>query len=499
MFIDSRELDDNTLIQGDICIIGGGAAGISIAREFIGSNKKVVLLESGGLEFDAAIQSLYEGENTGLRTFDINVNRLRYFGGTTNHWAGHSRPLEAFDFEQKDWIPHSGWPITRNDLEPFYQRAQPVLELGEFHYENLDILTDATGLKDLQLDDKRLKTVLYSQSPPTRFGQRYRQELADADNVDVYLYANVLELLTNDNASTVNEIKVISINGPAFRVSAKKIVLATGGMENARLLLLSNTVMPSGLGNNNDLVGRYFMDHILLRPGVDVSLTHPGIDFRLYHALYKVAGGKRFAIISATNYLLNHEKLTNFRLHLYPTGPRYGTPIGGVFSDVDGFSAENPLKKARNNSIAMHMVLEPVPNPDSRLSLSANNKDRYGQSKLEVKWLLVDADLAHAFRAMELIALEFGRMGLGRGYSQLFKDKTQWPGNLEAGKHHCGTTRMAEQPAKGVVDANCRVFGIDNLFIAGSSVFPTIGYANPTLTIVALAIRLSDHIKAQLT
>ena len=144
------------------------------------------------------------------------------------------------------------------------------------------------------------------------------------------------------------------------------------------------------------------------------------------------------------------------------------------------------------------MVLEPVPNPESRITLSKTRLDIFEQPKLEVKWLVEDADLSHAYRAMSLIAMEFGRMGLGRGYSQLFKDSTQWPRHMEAGKHHCGTTRMSDNPKTGVIDANCKVFGIDNLYIAGSSVFPTIGYANPTITIVALALRLADHVKQRL-
>ncbi len=495
MLIDSRELTDGSSLQADICIIGGGAAGITIAREFIGTNNKVILLESGGLEFDQQIQSLYSGDNTGLPSFDIDVNRLRYFGGTTNHWAGHSRPLDPIDFEEKEWMPHSGWPITRADLETYYQRAQPVLQLGGYDYENLAKLTRATGLEALALDERRLKTAVYGQSPPTRFGIEYRNELARAANIQVYLYANVLELLPNESAVHVDYLRVASFKGPRFRVAARQFILATGGMENARLLLLSKQFTPEGLGNRNDLVGRYFMDHVLLRPGLDVSFTHPGLQLGLYHALHDVEGGKKFAIVAATEHLLRKERLANFRIHLYPTGPHYKTPIGGIFSDLDGFAGENPLEKTRNNSIAMHMVLEPVPNPDSRITLSQNKLDIFEQPKLEVKWLVEDADLTHAYRAMELIALEFGRMGLGRGYSQLFIDKTRWPKHMEAGKHHCGTTRMSKDPKTGVIDANCKVFGVDNLHIAGSSVFPTIGYANPTITIVALALRLSDHLK----
>lgn len=498
MFVDSRELPENSLLEADVCIIGGGAAGIGIAREFVGSNINVILLESGGLEFDPQIQALYSGENTGLPSFDVHVNRLRYFGGTTNHWAGHSRPLDPIDFEKKQWVPHSGWPISRDDLEDYYRRAQPVLELGDYDYENLSKLTESTGHDELALDHRRLKTAVYGQSPPTRFGSKYRDELDQAANIAVYLYANVLELIAGDSISHVEHLNVASFNGPRFQVKARHIILATGGLENARLLLLSTRQNPKGLGNDNGLVGRYFMDHLLLRPGLDVSFTHPGLDLSLYHDLHDVQGGKKFAILAATESLLRKEQLTNFRAHLYPTSPHYQTPIGGIFSDVDGFEGANPLEKSRNNSIAMHMVLEPVPNPESRISLSETNFDIFEQPTLQVNWQVEEVDLAHAQRAMALIAMEFGRMGLGRGYSQLFKDKTRWPNHMEAGKHHCGTTRMSGDPKSGVVDKNCKVFGLENLYIAGSSVFPTIGYANPTITIVALAIRLSDHIKQRL-
>jgi len=499
MFIDSRELSKNQLLQTDVCIIGAGAAGISIANEFIGTNTNVLLLESGGLDYDNNIHELYFGKNIGRKTFDLHINRLRYFGGTTNHWAGHSRPLDPIDFEHKAWIPYSGWPISRDDLNDYYLRAQSNLDLGEYHYENLDILLDQTGLEALALDNKRLKTALYSQSPPTRFGQKYRQPLKQANNIDVCFYANVLELISNESVTSVSQLDVASFGGERFRVKAKHIVLATGGMENARLLLLSKQNNQQGLGNDDGLVGRFFMDHILLRPGLDVSFTHPGIYLRLYHALHDVAGGKKFAVVAATEQILRKEKLANFRIHLYPTIPDYQTPVGSVFSYIDGFFGENPLTKKHNNSISMHLILEPFPNPDSRITLSETDYDIFDQPKLELNWQIEKANKMHAYRAMELIALEFGRLGLGRGYSKLFKNKAQWPEHIEAGKHHCGTTRMAAHPKNGVVNKNCKVFGLDNLYIAGSSVFPTIGYANPTLTIVALALRLSDHIKSQLS
>lgn len=494
MFVDALNLPDGHLIEADVCIIGGGAAGISMAREFIGTPHRVALLESGGFEFDAQTQSLYKGSNVGLPTFDVHVNRLRYFGGTTNHWAGHCRPLDSIDFEPREWIPHSGWPLTRRSLDPYYRRAQPICELGEYRYEDLGYFADRTGLPVLELEQSRLRSVVYNQSPPTRFGDVYRGEIRDARNVTVYLNANLLELKTDADARHVTGARAACIDGPRIAVRARRFVLAAGGMENARLLLLSNGANPAGLGNDRGLVGRYFMDHVLLRPGVDISFTVPGIDLRLYRSLHEVAGGRMFSVLAASETRMRRERLANFRIHLVPSGPRFEQAAGGVFSRLDGFKRGSDGSEEGYGSIALHLVLEPVPNPESRITLSGE-RDLFGQRRIAVDWRLTDAELGNAHRALELAALEFGRMGLGRGFGAIFRNPRTWPGNLEAGKHHCGTTRMSDSPDTGVVDGDCKVHGIDNLYVAGSSVFPTIGYANPTLTIVALALRLADNLK----
>jgi choline dehydrogenase-like flavoprotein len=509
MFIDARQLEQGRAIDADICIIGAGAAGITMAREFIGSSTRVALLESGGLAFDERSQSLYRGENIGLPSFDVNVNRLRYFGGTTNHWAGHCRPLDAIDFEKRNWIPHSGWPISRRELDPYYLRAQPIVGLGPYEYDNLDFWQREINLPSLELDQNRLNTVVYNQSPPTRFGQVYREELEKANNIQVYLNANVLEIATNDGASKVTGLKLACIEGPRFSMTAKIYVLATGGMENARILLLSNRVQARGLGNDQDLVCRYFMDHILLRPGADVSFSDPYLNLSLYSALHQAHQSQMFAILASPETLLRKEQLNNFRIHLLRRKPAYPAPVGRIMSRLDGagsddFSSEagpildkHELRIAGRDAISLHLVLEPTPDPDSRITLS-NTTDLFGQREINVNWKIAQKDLSFAYRAMELAALEFGRLGLGRAYGAIFADAAHWPKNLEAGRHHCGTTRMTDDPKTGVVDRNCKLNTVSNLYIAGSSVFPTIGYANPTLTIVALALRLADFTKTRL-
>jgi choline dehydrogenase-like flavoprotein len=268
-------------------------------------------------------------------------------------------------------------------------------------------------------------------------------------------------------------------------------------MENPRIMLLSNRYAPDGLGNGRGLVGRFYTDHILIRPALDVSLSRTDLSFRLYTRSHEINGGEVFAIMTPPAEWTRREKTTRFRFHLYELPPRYEFPLGGVFSDLDNAPEVSPLSKDRGTSIQVHMAMEPIPNPDAFVRLS-DERDMFGQRKLECKWIVTEAELANARRAIELCALEFGRMGYGRAYSPLLETPDEWPATFHSGKHHCGTTRMSDSPETGVVDRNGKVFDVDNLYVTGSSVFPNIGHTNPTLNLIALALRLADHLKEKL-
>ncbi len=497
MFIDGRELPDNHIVEADICIIGAGAVGISMALEFNNTNTSVALIESGGLEFDAKTQSLYQGGHIGDPTYPLETNRLRYFGGTTNHWAGHCRPFDEFDFSVRDWVPYSGWPVTAEEMQPYFARSQPVMQLGEYDYDSVENYARELGLKPLPLQGERLINVLKHQSPPTRFGKQYKDEIEKSNNITVYLHSNTLELKSNESADHVTQAVVACIDGPEYRVKARYFVLAAGGLENPRLMLLSNSTAPEGLGNDNNLVGRFYTDHLLIRPAMDVSLSHFKYDFRLYTRIHNINGGKIFAIMTASAGLTKKEKMTRFRFHLYPHAPRYDAAVGGVFSKLDNSPHVTPLSMERGTSIQVHMAMEPIPNPDALVRLS-DDLDIFGQRKLEVKWLVSEQELANAHRAIQIGALEFGQMGLGRASAPILEKPDQWPAEFTSGKHHCGTTRMASNPKQGVIDKNAKVFGIDNLFVTGSSIFPTIGHTNPTLNLIAFSLKLSDHLKQKL-
>ena len=235
MHVDARTLPNGSLLEGDVCIVGAGAAGITIAREWIGSHRKVLLLEGGGLQYEPAMQDLYRGEIVGLPYFPLQAARLHYFGGTTGHWAGWCATFDAIDFEKRDWVPHSGWPIRREDLDSFYVRAQPLLQLGPYEYAAAAWQRRYPALVPLTLDPRVVWTKMWQFSPPTRFGTTYRDAIFGARNVELYTHANVCEIEPNDAVTAVQGLRVRGFDGKEIRVRARHYVLACCSIQNARL------------------------------------------------------------------------------------------------------------------------------------------------------------------------------------------------------------------------------------------------------------------------
>lgn len=535
MFLDARQVPSNTTLEADVIIIGAGAAGITIAREMIGTARKVIILESGGMEMAPAEQSLNAGENVGLEYPALETGRSRYFGGGTNCWGGWCRPLEEIDFKKRDWVPHSGWPFERSVLMPFYARAHEMCNVGSSDYDpgNWEKQLSPLGLKPLPLEDERVVTQISQVSKQPRFGIAYREELGDAQNVDVYLHANVVEIETVDTGAQVTGLRVATLEGNEFRVTGSRFVLATGGIENPRLLLLSNRVQKSGLGNQHDLVGRFFMEHPRVHAG-EIVLNDPHMSTNLYDPQYTYFDSPIGAHLALTPETLRSEKLVNFKTWIITVYHGEEAPGGVSLKNLyrairkttlpDQFIDTSASFWARNvanvvwdfphttavicgrlfkprwlvKKLMFANFCEPSPNRDSRVTLSTQ-KDSLGLNRVRLDWRLNPLDKYSIGRAHEIIDEAVQRTGLGRVENKLpIEDNNVWPDDLSWGWHHMGTTRMHDDPRQGVVDRNCQVHGIENLYVAGSSVFPTGGNDLPTMTIVALALRLADHLKETL-
>jgi choline dehydrogenase-like flavoprotein len=524
MIIDFRNLENKSVIEGDLCIIGAGAAGITVAREFLNSKLKVVVIESGGVEADLETQALYKGQNVGLNYYPLDACRLRFFGGTTGHWNGQCSPLNEIDFQERPWIPYSGWPITKAELDPFYKRAHVICGLGPYVYN--DDVWRMLNIEAPPLDPSKIQIRFWQFSRGLRFGQVYRQDLQNAPNIHVYLHANVVNIQTNREGSAVDSIDIRSLDGKFGKVKAKAFVLATGGIENARLLLLSNRIEPMGIGNRFDLVGRFFMEH----PQIECGTVLP-TNLRKVLEIYRkhwIKDLMYWAGLRISPERQREEKIPNAAAMMYyvldpDSGvtalilmansfkkkgkwpDEFWTKLWNVLKDLDDVAAEayryfvrNEEPLAKPKLVTLYGVTEQIPNPDSRVYLS-HEKDRLGLNRPRLDWRLTELDTRGLSLLPKLIGAEFGRLNLGRVRlpDWVQSNNLGAPQGIHGGFHHIGTTRMSDDPKKGVVDRNCRVHGNANLYIAGSSVFPTSGYTMPTLTIVALALRLSDHLKAR--
>jgi choline dehydrogenase-like flavoprotein len=500
MIIDFRNLADGTSIDTDLCIIGAGPAGITLAREFIGTDVRVCLLESGGEEPEEETQDLCDGETVGLPYFPLDGTRIRTLGGPSYHWMGRCGRLLPIEMEERDWVPYSGWPIQRASLEPFYRKAHKICELGDYFYgsENWQQL----GFPEPDFDSKKVQARFWRISPPTRFGPKYRNALEKASNTSVYLNASVTNIQASVGGDQIERVDIRTLEGTSGSVTAQVFVLASGGMDNPRLMLASNKVEPAGLGNRHDLVGRFFMEHLEDVCADVVAADAPKL-VRMFgknrtgpvtinaglcpsEPLQRdrriLSGSMSVEYISDLNSGVGAAKsvVTDMQKGIFPDN--VGTKLWQILSDLDEVApaAYERLVKGEPlvsgiKSMFLWARQEQAPNPNSRITLS-QEKDAVGLTRVRLDWQVTELDKLPDW---------------------LMEEGKDWTPKMHGGNHHMGTTRMADNPKKGVVDRNCQVHGIENMYVAGSSVFSTSGYVNPTLTIVALSLRLADHLKAR--
>jgi choline dehydrogenase-like flavoprotein len=492
VFADGRGVADNTTLDADLCIVGAGAAGITLALELLDTPLKILLVEAGGLEYEPATQDLYRGENVGHPYFKLESSRLRMFGGTTGHWNGWVRPLDPIDFEERSWVPDSGWPIGRADLDPYYERAQRYVQAGPFDYSAPD-WEQAAKARRFALARELVDTAVFQFSPPTRFGTVYRDRLRRARNVTVLLHANVVGIRLAPDRGRIERVDVATLTGKRFDARAARFVVATGGIETPRLLLASN------VGNEHDLVGRYFADHPHA-PCALASLPEAPSLASLYALHEHVRRTDVRGVLVTTEQLMRSEQTLQFsasldRVEDDPFVPRdsdaetrrqdSGRPVAALEQGL--------MHAAKRHLFSLFMRAEQTPNRESRVTL-ADERDELGMPRARLDWRLSELDRKSIRTSVRALGRAFVAAGIGHVYSRPEAEAEFWTG-IEGGYHHMGTARMHADPRRGVVDRDCRVHGVGNLWLAGSSVFPTTGYANPTLTIVALASRLAQHLR----
>lgn len=545
MIIDARDLLAETPLHADICIVGAGAAGISMALALADSGLSVLLLESGGDEEHDATQALYSGEVADEAMHSpLHRYRMRRLGGSTTVWGGRCMPFDPIDFEARDYIGSDAWPMSYDAIAPYYPRANALCEAGDFTYRAGEAFDRPLKpmMEGFQSDHFSADT-LERFSCPTNFGGRYRRRLAIALTVRMVLHANVTSIDVDASGRTVTGMTVKTLSGVTVAVHARKYVIAVGGLETVRLLLNSPGASGRGIGNASDNVGRYYMCHVAgtigslqLAPGRHAwhgyDVSDEGIYCRRRLALLPdVQRRRRIGNFVAR---LHHPRMTDPRhrtgiLSLlclakfmvpYEYAKRlYGderTGLGtwlahlrNVLFDIPGvigflwhWGRDRTLAARKFPSIIVHpkahrysidFHAEQVPDRNSRVTLT-DTRDVLGMRTLSVDWRYTPLDVETVQAALALLAEDIRVSGVGTldyAPDEVEAEMTRYGAY---GGHHIGTARMGSDPQTSVVDADGRVHELDNLYVAGSAVFPTSSQANPTLTIVAFALRMADQL-----
>jgi choline dehydrogenase-like flavoprotein len=498
---------------GDICVVGTGAAGLTLASVLLGSGASVIMLETGGLEREEDAQRLNRCESDGLLFEGAERGRTRIFGGSTMCWGGQLLPLDPLDFAQRPWVDHSGWPITAEDMAPYYRRALKFAGSDDLNFDS-DVCR-ALG-KVSPFDPHALRYFFSKWSPHPRFRDVLARDLEQSEDVRVFLHANATRLEFGDGGNRVTGVRAFNSSVDEFVFMAPIVVLCMGGIETARLLLTNGHRDPGGVGNGRGLVGRFFQDHPSLVVGAVRSFDP--IAMGEHFATAAVDGREvsprmalpahlqeRYGILNASAYvsdgypptLLRRAMILNLarRVGREQRAARNLADAGMLLAGPTMRLHRQGSRLGRSAQFTVTVVTEQEPHTESRITL-ADRTDRFGVPQARISWHATEKTWRTVKRFSRALRAEFYEAGLGKLdlFPHIDADRPYWrvfPHDLY---HHMGATRMGTSPETGVVDENCRVFGIRNLFIASSGVFPTGGHSNCTLTIMALTLRLADHL-----
>jgi choline dehydrogenase-like flavoprotein len=549
MLVDTAIQVPDDYLQFDVCIVGSGPAGTTIAREISRSGLRVCILESGGHKSVDETQNLNSGtvdSPHGYRETALEEGRRRQFGGTANLWNHRSRgasgrhiryvQLDEIDFERRDWVPESGWPFSRRELQPFYDRAQQVCGIGKFIRREGASENGTKGSEPWQTEE--VESVISQLGSSKIFLEQYRPELIRDERVTVILRAVLLQLQMDPLSRAITSAEACAPDGRKFRVRARAFVIAAGGLENARILLLQEALQPGGLGNQHDMVGRCFMDHPQIKLGTLIPTSSAIFGQSRFYDQHDVNGQAVIFQLHVRPEVMRREKMLNLCAALVPhfknlrahgptvlhqllvRVPRFlwkhsladhrATPLAGwepprplrrrLLEDYysEGCCGWSRLRgmEHRFGEFAVRSLVEQSPDRSNRIILQAQT-DAFGQRKIKVLWRWNDLDLRSIRQAQQIFQRELAAARIGT-FIPVEEVVGAQPRPFNSPHHFVGTTRMHDNPRNGVVDAECRVHDVRNLFIAGGSTFPTGGFANPTLTIVALALRLATRLQSEL-
>ncbi|MGB8817360.1 MAG: GMC family oxidoreductase [Rhizobiaceae bacterium] len=456
-----------------VCVIGTGPAGMAVALQLAHAKIPVVMLEAGSDEITDDSQEFYKGAVDGDHYFDLDVTRIRLLGGCSNHWAGWCRVMDQHDFEPRQWIANSGWPISRADLEPYFEQVHTMLDLEPFR-PNMKISDD-------------IEWVQLIKSPAVHVGEKYRADLEASKLIAVVMNTMASDL--TGNGTEVTGASLWSQGKDAGALVADHFVVCTGGLENSRLLLWSNHKSNGAVVPQAAALGKYWMEHPQFEPAVALLFDESAFEWD--------AQGEAF--FSPSPQAMERLGIMNFGARLIKT-PYRG--VKGLVADLACYAPDISEWVAAGFgahlrcAAQIYLGWEQAPVESNRISLSDSDRDPAGIPRIVLHWKKGELERKTMVEGLRLFGDTLAASDLGRlRFEDWVLNNQPYPDNQEiAGHHHMGGTRMGTDPLKSVVDANCKVHGMSNLWIGGSSVFTTSGQCNPTTTLTALALRLGDHL-----
>lgn len=464
----------------DVCIIGSGAAGVSIAVTLARQGHRILMCEGGDEVFSERSQDSYRGEVVGDAYIPLEASRLRQLGGSTNHWGGVCRPLDPYDFTAKPAAPETAWPISHTELTPYFSAAADLLDLDPIP-------------ADEPIESSALSRIYFSLGGPVRVQQKYADTLSESDNLLCCLNANLVALETTDGR--VVSATFANYQSEQHQVRARYFILACGGIDNARLLLWCNQQADGQLIPQAETLGHYWMEHPHATVGQALIFEPEALGLDEAYNVF----------LSPNEQALVSREILNCGLRLHRMNPEATQTL------IDELSLQAPslgqrIREWKIQGRVLHGAMlraawEQEPRFDNRVELT-DELDALGIPRSRLVWQQSALD-RHTIRESLLLLGEYlldadiGRVQLADWLAAL---PVTLPTDGElAGRHHMGGTRMSHSPEQGIVNADCRLFAQDNMYVAGSSVFASAGHANPTLTLVQLALRLCDHLNQRLT
>lgn len=525
MISDLEDYESGATFEADICIVGAGVAGLTLAREFLGTSVCVLILESGGRKDESRTQGLYETDVVGLPHEGVHNGRFRVFGGSSTRWGAQLMTFDAADFGVRRHVNCDAWPIPHAAVRDSYRRAEEVLAVNALSYE--DDLWSEFGVEPIPFDPLKLRFRFskWAAFKDRNLAKSVGKDCFAADNVHVLLHANVTEVALAPDGKSVTRLELKTLSGKQAKAICARYVVCCGAIETARLLLASNGVAPTGVGNDRDLVGRYFQDHISVRaarlfprdrarftatfdPFMRSGTMHSckvvlSDALQRQHGCLNVMGHVVYGFTEESGLYELRKILRAVQSKRNPVP----SPLGAwrilryssdIFRMVFGQFLARRRLSPKFAKCHLDIECEQAPCRDSRVSLS-EERDALGMPKAVLDWRISDLEKHSVQQFVRAFRDEWARLEMGdaKWDECLFESGDAWLGICRDTYHHAGTTRMGATADEGVVDSDLKVHGVDNLYIASTSVFPTSSCANPTLTMMALCIRMADQWKAQ--